>query len=72
MRLAARGGFSFCSSFPRTRAPLYFGEAEHPATSNVLARKALDSRVRGNDGLGEWRRHREGDSPALPETSNSL
>ncbi|MFD0322964.1 hypothetical protein [Lysobacter gummosus] len=40
----------FCSSFPRTRAPLYFGVAEHPETSSVLARKALDSRVRGNDG----------------------
>ncbi|MFD0324335.1 hypothetical protein [Lysobacter gummosus] len=37
-------------SFPRKRAPLYFGGAEHPATSRVLARKALDSRFRGNDG----------------------
>ncbi|MFD0324112.1 hypothetical protein [Lysobacter gummosus] len=27
-------------------------ERGNPETSNVLARKALDSRVRGNDGLG--------------------
>ncbi|MFD0319446.1 hypothetical protein [Lysobacter gummosus] len=47
---------------PRTRAPLYFGGAKHPTTSNVLARKALDSRVRGNDGLGFPR------LPASPQT----
>ncbi|MFD0321443.1 hypothetical protein [Lysobacter gummosus] len=42
---------SYLPSFPRRRALLYFGGAEHPVTSGVLARKALDSRLRGNDGL---------------------
>ncbi|UOF15998.1 hypothetical protein IEQ11_04895 [Lysobacter capsici] len=49
---------SFLSSFPRTRESSEFGEAlssrhsregGNPETSNVLARKALDSRLRGND-----------------------
>ena len=49
---------SLISSFPRTRESSDFGEAlssrhsregGNPETSNVLARKALDSRLRGND-----------------------
>jgi hypothetical protein len=49
---------SFLLSFPRTRESSDFDEAlssrhsregGNPETSSVLARKALDSRVRGND-----------------------
>ncbi|MGO4773927.1 hypothetical protein AB4084_00040 [Lysobacter sp. 2RAB21] len=39
----------YLRQLPAKAAPLYFGGAEHPETSNVLARKALDSRLRGND-----------------------
>ncbi|MFD0324480.1 hypothetical protein [Lysobacter gummosus] len=39
----------FCSSFPRTRALLYFGEAEHPGPFVRERLKSLDSRVRWND-----------------------
>ncbi|MFD0321598.1 hypothetical protein [Lysobacter gummosus] len=39
-------------SFPRTRAPLYFGGAEHPVPFVRERLKSLDSRVRGNDEQG--------------------
>src|SRR5688572_14765199 len=50
--LDATTGFSALSrpSFPRTRAPLYFGVAEHPGPVVRERLKSLDSRVRGNDG----------------------
>ncbi|MFD0320645.1 hypothetical protein [Lysobacter gummosus] len=41
----------FCPSFPRRRAPLYFGGAEHPGPFVRERLKSLDSRLRGNDGL---------------------
>ncbi|MFD0324700.1 hypothetical protein [Lysobacter gummosus] len=43
------------SSFPRTRALLYFGGAEHPVPFVREPLKSLDSRFRGNDDLVEWR-----------------
>ncbi|MFD0323758.1 hypothetical protein [Lysobacter gummosus] len=55
-RHSREGGLRFTSAQPniqrvqRHLSRERFGVAEHPETSNVLARKALDSRVRGNDG----------------------
>ncbi|MFD0319767.1 hypothetical protein [Lysobacter gummosus] len=42
-------------SFPRRRAPLYFGVAEHPGPFVREPLKSLDSRVRGIDDLVRWR-----------------
>ncbi|SDW70667.1 hypothetical protein SAMN05421681_102604 [Lysobacter enzymogenes] len=54
-RKPARADVSPSPSSPTTRAPSlrHSRESGNPETSGVLARKALDSRVRGNDGWGD-------------------
>ena len=42
---------TYLPSFPRTRALLYFGEAEHPGLHRSMALKPLDPRLRGDDEL---------------------
>jgi len=42
-------------SFPRKRAPLYFGGAEYPGLYPGRTLKSLDPRIRGDDGLGGTR-----------------
>jgi CubicO group peptidase (beta-lactamase class C family) len=42
-------------SFPRTRAPLYFGGSRTSSDFRAATSKSLDSRVRGNDGVKELR-----------------
>ncbi|MFD0326078.1 hypothetical protein [Lysobacter gummosus] len=56
VRSGAVPRLSFTSSRkPRPSPGRHSREGGNPVTSNALARKALDSRLRGNDGLERWR-----------------